>query len=57
MPKTRMIDHQEKPLADHIAAFIDHQEAKGIAGRFTVTPVAGLRRVGRRLRLSTGLPT
>ena len=32
-----VIDHQQTPLADHIAAFIDHQKAKGISRRVNDT--------------------
>jgi len=32
-----VIDHQATPLADHIAAFIDHQKAKGLSRRVTGT--------------------
>ncbi len=32
-----IVDHQGTPLADHIAAFIDHQKAKGISRRVNDT--------------------
>ena len=32
-----VIDHQGTPLADHIAAFIDHQKAKGVSRRVNDT--------------------
>ena len=32
-----VIDHQNTPLADHIAAFIDHQKAKGVSRRLNDT--------------------
>lgn len=28
-----VIDHQSTPLADHIAAFVDHQKAKGVTSQ------------------------
>ena len=39
-----VIDHQSTPLADHIAAFIDHQKAKGVSRRVNDTR-SQLRRV------------
>ncbi len=39
-----IIDHQGTPLADHIAAFIDHQKAKGVSRRVKDT-LSQLRRV------------
>jgi len=39
-----VIDHQSTPLADHIAAFIDHQKAKGLSRRVKDTH-SQLRRV------------
>jgi integrase len=39
-----VIDHQATPLADHIAAFVDHQKAKGISRRVKDT-LSQLRRV------------
>ena len=39
-----VIDHQGTPLADHIAAFIDHQKAKGVSRRVKDT-LSQLRRV------------
>jgi len=41
-----VIDHQATPLADHIAAFIDHQKAKGLSRRVKDT-LSQLRRVAR----------
>ena len=29
LPKTAMIDHQDTPLAEHFAAFLEHQKAEG----------------------------
>ena len=39
-----VIDHQSTPLADHIAAYIDHQKAKGVSRRVKDT-LSQLRRV------------
>jgi len=37
-------DHQDTPLAEHVAAFIDHQKAKGVSRRLNDT-LSQLRRV------------
>ncbi len=42
-----VIDHQNTPLADHIAAFIDHQKAKGIVCCRVDNTRSQLRRVVR----------
>jgi len=41
-----VIDHQATPLADHVAAFIDHQRARGLSRRVDDTH-SQLRRVAR----------
>lgn len=41
-----IVDHQDTPLAEHVAAFVDHQKAKGISRRLNDT-LSQLRRVAR----------